>query len=164
MNYNERLSKICELCIKRIKQFRRVNDAGREELRGCILDLIYSSKGRSFIGYCDSFIKEYEKLYEWLTKKIDDQVVNYGWQWHPDKPSDEYITLLNYVRQNIYGARVNDMFNLLNKEKMQVEQKVNGMKISQEEKEKIFFDDTLIYENGRFILPNLVDLNAENLI
>ena len=29
---------------------------------------------------------------------------------------------------------------------------------------KIFFDDTLIYENGRFILPNLVDLNAENLI
>ena len=35
----------------------------------------------------------------------------------PDKPSDEYITLLNYVRQNVYGARVNDMFNLLNKEK-----------------------------------------------
>jgi aminopeptidase len=29
---------------------------------------------------------------------------------------------------------------------------------------KIFFDDILIYENGRFILPNLVDLNREKLI
>ena len=55
----------------------------------------------------------------------------------PDKPSDEYITLLNYVRQNIYGARVNDMFNLLNKEKVEVEQKVKGMKISEEDKDKI---------------------------
>lgn len=29
---------------------------------------------------------------------------------------------------------------------------------------KIYFDDVLIYENGDFILPNLVDLNAEKLI
>lgn len=29
---------------------------------------------------------------------------------------------------------------------------------------KIYFDDALIYENGKFIYPNLVDLNAENLI
>lgn len=29
---------------------------------------------------------------------------------------------------------------------------------------KIYFDDELIYENGKFICPNLVDLNAENLI
>lgn len=29
---------------------------------------------------------------------------------------------------------------------------------------KIFFDDTLIYENGKFILPKLVALNSENLL
>lgn len=29
---------------------------------------------------------------------------------------------------------------------------------------KIYFDDALIYENGKFIWPNLVDLNSENLI
>lgn len=29
---------------------------------------------------------------------------------------------------------------------------------------KIFFDDTLIYKNGKFILPNLVALNQEKLI
>lgn len=29
---------------------------------------------------------------------------------------------------------------------------------------KIYFDDALIYENGKFIYPNLVDLNSENLI
>lgn len=29
---------------------------------------------------------------------------------------------------------------------------------------RIFFDDKLIYENGKFILPNLVALNSENLL
>ena len=29
---------------------------------------------------------------------------------------------------------------------------------------KIYFDDALIYENGKFIYPNLVDLNSENLL
>lgn len=29
---------------------------------------------------------------------------------------------------------------------------------------KIYFDNKLIYENGKFLLPNLVDLNSENLI
>lgn len=29
---------------------------------------------------------------------------------------------------------------------------------------KIYFDDALIYENGEFIYPNLVDLNSENLL
>ena len=29
---------------------------------------------------------------------------------------------------------------------------------------KIYFDDALIYENGKFIYPNLVDLNSENLV
>jgi len=29
---------------------------------------------------------------------------------------------------------------------------------------KIFFDDVLIYENGKFLLPNLVALNSDNLI
>lgn len=29
---------------------------------------------------------------------------------------------------------------------------------------KIYFDNTLIYENGKFILPNLVALNSENLL
>ena len=29
---------------------------------------------------------------------------------------------------------------------------------------KIYFDDTLIYQDGKFLLPNLVALNSENLI
>ena len=39
------------------------------------------------------------------------------------------------------------------------------LKLSQEiGGDKIYFDSHLIYENGKFICPNLVDLNAENLI
>ena len=29
---------------------------------------------------------------------------------------------------------------------------------------KIYFDDVLIYENGNFLLPELVALNTENLL
>ena len=29
---------------------------------------------------------------------------------------------------------------------------------------KIYFDEALFYENGKFLWPNLVDLNSENLV
>lgn len=55
----------------------------------------------------------------------------------PEKLSDDDVKLLNYVRREIYGSRVNDMFNLLNKELEEVEHKVSGMKISQDDKDRI---------------------------
>lgn len=55
----------------------------------------------------------------------------------PKEFSNEYKNLLRYVRTEIYGARVADMFNLLTKDNETVKEKVQTMKISDEDKQKI---------------------------
>lgn len=86
----------------------------------------------------------------------------------PSEFSDEYKSLLRDVRKDIYGARVLDMFNLLTKNKEEVNTKVDEMKISDEDKNKIIklkelFDNYYKVEaeyNGKTI--NLLNPNQED--
>lgn len=55
----------------------------------------------------------------------------------PKELSPEFIELLSDVRVNIYGARAHDMFNLLVQDKEYVNKRVDSMRISDEEKNKI---------------------------
>jgi len=55
----------------------------------------------------------------------------------PAELSTDFTTLLREVRTNIYGARINDMFNLIVQDIKTVENKVSQMEISSEDANKI---------------------------
>ena len=90
----------------------------------------------------------------------------------PSSYSDEFKQLLKYVRKDIYGARVKDMFDLLVRDKNTVEERVASMKISDSDKNKILqlkehFDQYYRVEanyNGQsFDLLNLTEEDTQNL-
>ena len=90
----------------------------------------------------------------------------------PSSYSNEFKELLGYVRKDIYGARVLDMFNLLVQDKNAVEKRVANMKISDADKNKILqlktqFDQYYHVEanyNGQsFDLVNLSDEDVQKL-
>ena len=85
----------------------------------------------------NSFIKAYiEKKATASNIKIPDSVAIVVTT--PKEFSKEYKNLLHDVRTNIYKARVGDMFKLLEQDKETVQKRVEQMKISQQDKEKIF--------------------------
>lgn len=55
----------------------------------------------------------------------------------PDKYTNQFKKNLQFVTNKIYCARVVDLFNLLEKDISEVSDRVNGMKISDEDKQKI---------------------------
>lgn len=81
----------------------------------------------------------------------------------PKEVSKEYKNLLRDVRTNIYGARIADMMNLLVQNSQTVAERVQQMKITDEEKDKIlklkqYFDNYYKIEanyEGKVI--NLID-------
>lgn len=86
----------------------------------------------------------------------------------PEKFSDEYKELARYVRTKIYGARLKDMLNLMVLDETTVKSRVEQMKLSDEDKEKILqlkglFDSYYKIEanyNGKNI--NLLNPNEED--
>ncbi len=81
----------------------------------------------------------------------------------PKEYSEEFKQLLKFVRVNIYGARVKDMFKLLSQDKAAVADRVGKMKISDEEKQKIlklkelfdnYYNVTLSYQNKTYDILN----------
>lgn len=90
----------------------------------------------------------------------------------PKEFSKEYKELLKYIRTNIYGARVADMFNLLTKDTTSVSAKVSKMKISEEDKSKILklkemFDNyykiEIKFGDKSFDLLNMQEKDEESL-
>lgn len=84
----------------------------------------------------NSFLKEYINLR--LAK--ENVKLPEGWEINvksPEKLSKEDSKLLRDVRVNTYKARVDDLFNLLEKPKSYVFQRIGEMKISDEEKSNL---------------------------
>lgn len=124
---------------KNVTEILAVKGRGKESV---------NSKSNKFLK--DYIIAKAEKQGIKVPEEIDITISS------PEKLSDEYITLLNYVRQKIYGARVIDIFNLLNKDKKDVEQKVSLMKIADEDKNKILQLKKVFDEYYR------IELNLQN--
>ena len=87
----------------------------------------------------------------------------------PQEFSKEYKKLLRSVRTDIYGARVHDMFNLLAQDKDAVAKRVEQMKISAEDKNKIlklkemfdsYYKVEAEYGGKKF---NLLDLQTDDI-
>jgi hypothetical protein len=101
-----------------------------------IEDLLQIQQGYEVNNKSNSFLKEYiEKLASSSNVQIPD-----GMQIQissPKEVSDDYKQLLKYVRKNIYEARIADMMNLLSQDKSNVSERVQEMKISDEDKNKI---------------------------
>ena len=90
----------------------------------------------------------------------------------PNEFSEEYKSLLKYVRKEIYQSRVNDMFNLLAKTPEEVASRVAQMQISSEDKAKIiklkqmfdsYYKIEAEYQGNRINLLNLKDEDKKAL-
>ena len=86
----------------------------------------------------------------------------------PKSFSPEYKKLARYVRTKIYGARLKDMLNLMQKDKEEVKERIDKMLIPDEDKAKIYelktiFDSYYKIEancNGKKI--NLLDMSDKD--
>lgn len=90
----------------------------------------------------------------------------------PEKYSNEFKKDLQYVSNKIYRARVVDLFNLLEKDSESVSQRVENMKISDEDKQKIlklksqfdnFYQIELCHKDKKYNLLNLSDEDKEEI-
>lgn len=116
-------------------------------------------------------------LKEYLQKKLAKENINLPEKWEisiesPEKISKQDAKLLRDIRVNIYKARVDDMFKLIEQPKDYVDNRIGEMKISQTEKDNLqllkekydnYYTITLQTEDKKYNLLKLSEQDKQEI-